>query len=391
MKKNDDVIISVIVPVFNVSEFLKQCMDSIINQSFKNIEIICVNDGSTDDSLEILESYKKKDNRVIIINQINKGLSAARNTGIDIARGKYIGFVDSDDFIHKDMLKILYENIEKHNADVSICNFSYYYNEDKDVPNAEVYDFLIDNNFEFNRLLISDGVIRNNVWTRLYKRELFDDIRFHVGRIFEDVSFSTLLMKKINRAYYCDKVLYYYRQRDDSLSNLHDLSVIRDAMYNNYEKYLFVKEFYPELMDINVFSMLSWIGFRKNVFDKICKDDFYEIYSDVVKDVFSNNYYIDTIDKFSDFLEYDDVVKFVDSYKSYNIIHKKHNNSNNNILLINRFNKHLKDFDYYFELDDEENARKALDNIDSYIRNYNMFFEYKKRLELLINKYGQKK
>ena len=131
MKKND--LISVIVPVYKVEQYLNECIKSIINQTYKNLEIILVNDGSPDDCGKMCDIWAKKDNRIKVIHKKNGGLSDARNCGIDIANGKYIQFVDSDDLLELDMIDFLYTNIQKYNCDISIC--SNYIFDEKEVIN----------------------------------------------------------------------------------------------------------------------------------------------------------------------------------------------------------------------------------------------------------------
>ena len=116
-------LVSIIVPIYNVEPYLKKCIDSIINQTLTNIEIILVNDGSTDNCGKIIDEYAKKDNRIIALHKENGGQASARNMGLDIASGKYIGFVDSDDLIDKEMYKVLYDEAEKNIADLVICDF----------------------------------------------------------------------------------------------------------------------------------------------------------------------------------------------------------------------------------------------------------------------------
>ena len=113
--------ISIIVPIYNVEKYLPKCIDSIINQTLENIEIILVNDGSTDSCAEIIESYANKDNRIKVIHKKNGGQSSARNMGLDIAKGEYIGFVDSDDWLHYDMYENMYKSIKKVNSDLCVC------------------------------------------------------------------------------------------------------------------------------------------------------------------------------------------------------------------------------------------------------------------------------
>ena len=121
--------ISVIIPVYNVEKYLKECLDSVINQTLKDIEIICVNDGSTDNSLNILENYAKKDNRIIVISQKNKGLSGARNTGLKYCSGEYVSFIDSDDYVSKDLFELTYNNAISNNSDLVIFKIASLYTE----------------------------------------------------------------------------------------------------------------------------------------------------------------------------------------------------------------------------------------------------------------------
>ena len=120
-------LISIIIPVYNVQDYLKECVDAIINQSYSNIEVILVNDGSTDNSPAICDEYSKKDSRIKVIHKKNEGPAMARNAALDIASGKYLNFIDSDDLIHKDMISILYNNLINNDADISICNYQSFF------------------------------------------------------------------------------------------------------------------------------------------------------------------------------------------------------------------------------------------------------------------------
>ena len=125
MEKHDGIKVSVIVPVYNTFRYLEQCLNSILNQTLKEFEVICVNDGSTDDSAKILEKYSQKDKRIVVINQENAGASAARNAGLDCAKGRYIAFVDSDDYIKKNFLEVLYTTAVNTEADITACDIIY--------------------------------------------------------------------------------------------------------------------------------------------------------------------------------------------------------------------------------------------------------------------------
>jgi len=212
--------ISVLVPVFNVEKYLRRCIESILSQTYKDIELILVDDGSQDCSGIICDEYAKKDSRIKVIHQENGGLSIARNSGLDIAQGEYIGFVDSDDYIHKDMYQTLYDTLTKNDVDLAICN---YINDDdnntrlwKDYHPQLVDDIITP--YEALKRSINDlnYVV---VWNKLFKREIFDDIRFPPGKIYQD---NYVIPKAI---YKCKKIatlsvpLYYYYLNMESITN----------------------------------------------------------------------------------------------------------------------------------------------------------------------------
>lgn len=230
--------ISVIVPVYNVDHYLEQCLESIINQTFKDIEIICVNDGSTDNSEKILNEYKTKDNRIKIINQTNQGLSAARNTGIKYAQGEYVSFIDSDDYIDIH----LYETLVSHLPAEMICF------------NAEAFgDGYIENKLNKNLKCKQNGlhkisdklIFKTNVyaWNKLFKLDIIRkfNIEFPTGLYFEDFVFLWDYMMHIKKAYYLsdNKNYYFYRQRSTSImSNCTDKSIHHlYAWHNLYERF----------------------------------------------------------------------------------------------------------------------------------------------------------
>ena len=202
--------VSIVVPVYNMEKYLEKCMDSLVNQTLEDIEIIVVNDGSTDNSLKILKKYKRKHpDKIVIINQENQGISSARNNGIDIATGKYIGFVDSDDYIKYDMFEKLYNKIEKTKSDIVVCNYKKYF-----MKNEEFIDVDMVKNINKNNIF-EEPTILNNIyfapWNKLYKRSLFEDIRFPIQKKYEDIN---AILKVFFKAKKIDKIsesLYLYR------------------------------------------------------------------------------------------------------------------------------------------------------------------------------------
>lgn len=215
--------ISIIVPIYNVEKYLEDCINSIINQTFKNFELILVDDGSTDKSGEICDKFVHIDNRIRVIHQVNKGISGTRNMGIDISKGKYILFIDGDDYIHPKMCEILYNQIEFNNSDLAIFQFKR--------TKKDYYNQIINNIGTINAMKISNKkaleklYIEGNsefifCWSKLYKKELFDNIKFDEGRIYEDQLISKNILYRANNIIYLPIPLYYYRYRQGSYTNL---------------------------------------------------------------------------------------------------------------------------------------------------------------------------
>lgn len=212
--------ISVIIPIYNIEEYIPLCLDSVLNNTYENIEVICVNDGSKDNSLQILNEYAKKDNRIIVLDQNNSGVSVARNNGVKKASGEYITFIDGDDFVHKKYFEILHEVMIKENVDIVTCRHKAYkeiekvdcYVEDE----YEKYDYMIyDNPFP-----ISDFT---SVVKTMYRIEIISNHQFPNGiKIAEDTFFNIcLFLESIEFNKKCklaiiDEYLYYYFMRPDS-------------------------------------------------------------------------------------------------------------------------------------------------------------------------------
>lgn len=211
--------ISIIVPVYKVEKYLERCVDSILAQTFKDFELILVDDGSPDKCPEICDEYAKKDSRVSVIHRENGGLSVARNTALDIAKGEYIGFVDSDDYIHPQMYEILYKNIVDNNADVSTCDI---------VEGAELIQWKHIAETETSASKGSEivkkwivGRVRCKpyiVCNKLFRRECFDIIRFPEGRICEDISTTPKILYEADTVVECNAPMYYYFQNSEGLS-----------------------------------------------------------------------------------------------------------------------------------------------------------------------------
>ncbi len=225
--------ISIIVPVYNVEKYLPECLDSIINQTFTDFECICINDGSPDNSLAILKEYASKDSRIKIINQENKGQSSARNVGMKFSKGKYIAFIDSDDWISTDYLDILYNIIENKQYDIAICNHQYYYSKDNKyvpyIPNV----FIDENTTQFDKFFC--GYTFGSVCTRLYRREFLENNKmlFLENVVMEDYIFSIITYLSTKKITFVNDGLYYYRTQIKSTMSNYDRVTI-SKFCNNF-------------------------------------------------------------------------------------------------------------------------------------------------------------
>ena len=217
--------ITVIVPVYNVEHYLDKCLDSVIKQTYKNIEIIVVNDGSTDNSGEICQEYAQKDNRIVYIEKENGGLSDARNAGLDQMTGSYVTFVDSDDWIEQDYVETLYQKITEYQADIAIGNY-YSFDEERSVflfhilgdsyyekahDNVSIFENLYENQEMRSFALIS-------AWGKLYKARLFEQLRFDIGKLGEDGYLNQKVYLLSEKVIYINQGLYAYRQRSGSIT-----------------------------------------------------------------------------------------------------------------------------------------------------------------------------
>lgn len=206
--------ISVIVPVYNVEKYLGKCIDTLIAQTFTNIEIILVDDGSTDKSGTICDEYALKDSRIIVIHKKNGGLSDARNVGIERAKGKYLGFVDSDDYIDEKMYEVLYSNLIQFKADMVMCGYYDCY-ENKLIKKQSSGNVMVWNNEEAVKALQNTLPV---AWNKLYKRELFNHLQYPVGRLHEDTFIILDLLKKTTTVVNVEEPLYYYIRREASIT-----------------------------------------------------------------------------------------------------------------------------------------------------------------------------
>ena len=210
--------ITIVVPVYKVEKYLRRCVDSILNQTYTDFELLLVDDGSPDNCGKICDEYAKKDSRIFVIHQKNGGLSAARNTGIDWFykqnRSDYITFVDSDDWLHPDYLKILMDGIPENHVKISVCNYKRVTTEiphqnydDIEYEITSPEDFLVNHSWQYNY-----------AWGKLYHKSMFDDVRYPVGKNFEDTFTTYKALHKCEKLAYTDLQLYYYLRNEQGIS-----------------------------------------------------------------------------------------------------------------------------------------------------------------------------
>lgn len=269
-------LISVIVPVYNVEPYLRQCIDSILNQTYTDFELILVDDGSTDRCPEICDKYKEKDDRVRVLHKTNGGLSDARNHGIDISRGEYITFIDSDDIVSKYYLEILFNALNTNHAALSSCQHIIFERDD---------DIVQEPNQENNHITILSGKdacieqymnrYHNSVyvmaWGKLYKKDLFENIRFPTGKICEDEATVPIVLYKADCVSVCSEKLYFYRKRIGSI------------MHSQFNKKRF------DACDNTIIAINYFSSVRDKELEKIASDHLTVINANLVIDAFKDN------------------------------------------------------------------------------------------------------
>lgn len=282
-------IISIIVPVYKVETYLNKCIDSILNQTFEDFELILVNDGSPDKCGEICEEYAKKDSRIRVFHKENGGQATARNFGIDVARGEYIGFVDSDDYIEPEMYEVLYNMCINDNCDMVNCSSKIYFkNHIKVNGNGEK---VIHSKREAMRVVIEGLLYDECLWSKLVKKSLLKDLRMPIGIIYEDTAFVYKIVDKCERVGYIGLPMYNYIKREDSTMDRAVKDIRMDAILVYKEMYKFVKNKYPDIADI---VMLKLSNTCISIMNTIIKQDEFNIYINKyieVSKVLNKNFY----------------------------------------------------------------------------------------------------
>lgn len=242
-----DSLISVIVPIYNVEKYLDRCVDSIINQTYKNLEIILVDDGSPDNCPQMCDDYAKKDSRIKVVHKENGGLSDARNVGMEVATGEYVSFIDSDDYVSLDFYETLLETIVDNDSDIVECGVVKFYenekfdkyNDDLKVTNYDTVDALDG--------LINENPFKQHVWNKLYKSNIALDIPYAVGKLNEDEFWTYQIFGKAKKVTRINKTMYYYFQRGSSImGNGYNIKRL-DALEGKMNRQAYIEKNFPIL------------------------------------------------------------------------------------------------------------------------------------------------
>lgn len=260
LKKDDTAnvpLITIIVPVFRVEKYIRKCIESIINQTYQNLEVLLIDDGSDDGCPLICDEYSKKDKRIKVVHKKNGGLSEARNCGLEIAKGEYISFIDSDDFVESQMIERLYSCLKKTNSELSICSYSCVDEDGNDFgkkkPSFESFSCDKDEVFLlYDKPLLS--WLLGVAWNKLYKKCIFDRIRYPIGKLHEDDFVSFLIYDECQSVAFVSDVLYHYTQRSKSIMKSYNIHHIdsAEAALNRIDFALKTKRFFliPKAEDL---------------------------------------------------------------------------------------------------------------------------------------------
>lgn len=230
--------VSIVVPVYNMEDKLERCLDSLVNQTLSDIEIIIINDGSSDKSLEIIQKYQEKYKNIVAISRENKGISYTRNEGIKLSRGKYIAFVDSDDYVEVDMYEKLYNKIISDNSDIVVCNYKTFIEDSKEFNNYNVNKTNITNLVDNPKLVY---LLDYQPWNKLYKKSLWDKVYFPLNTKYEDLEAVLKVFLKAKKVSYISDYLYNYLINPNGETGtinekVYDIFKILDNLKNEFAK-----------------------------------------------------------------------------------------------------------------------------------------------------------
>ena len=244
----DKELVSIIIPVYNVVEYFDECIRSVLEQTYKNLEIILIDDGSNDGSEKMCNFFAEKDNRIIVFHQENSGQAVARNRGVSLCKGNYIAFVDSDDVLDKHYIEFLYKALIDTNSDMSVCYYKKFYNKYPMKNQAlKVNDYKLYNDEEALEELCYQRIFNSSPYVKLLRRELVIGIDYPPGIGYEDFATIYKYMARTKKIVVIDNVLYFYRQRENSTMHMKFSRKKIDRILVSNELLCFIKEKYPKL------------------------------------------------------------------------------------------------------------------------------------------------
>ncbi|MDR2967648.1 MAG: glycosyltransferase [Methanobacteriaceae archaeon] len=400
--------ISVIIPVYNSEKYIEQCLDSVLNQTFEDIEVICVDDGSTDNSLNILEKYASEDDRIIIIANEHKGSGAARNSGLKIAKGEYISFIDSDDWVEINTFEELYAVGKPKDVDMVFFKMLNYDEKNDELYNTDYYDFTCIKNFftgltyDFHDFKDKLFCIAVSPCNKIYKRNFLESIssKFPEGLIFEDNPFFYHNVLNAKKILLHDKYFYFRRRRKDSVmssidNNHFDIIPITNEIINVFKNNNLFEDFKGKLLNKKIILIKNFVyekldeKYQKQFFEEIV-NDFNEISKDSNQrmDYLSNlsrrnlHFYLNILESksFSDFtmlnnisnltIDNHNLKKEIKSFKKENMMIKKRIKTlEENNTIIREKNKLLKDKIELMEQSNSWKISKPIRIITDFFRN----------------------
>ena len=255
-------LVSIIIPVYQVEKYLDKCIVSVINQTYNNLEIILVDDGSPDNCPAICDQWQTKDPRIKVIHQENGGLSHARNEGLKIATGEFIGFVDSDDWIEPKMYETLLTALLESDADIAICNYQSEHEDSQVIIQKTKLPVINTYTAEaaLELLLSEKAFIHNFVWNKLFRKHLLENLPFPEGKLYEDIAWTPKIIGEAKKIITIDLPFYHYLRRSDSLSHdLHNLyGRLNDAAEMIENRIEYIHEYYPVFEDLVISKYQSW-------------------------------------------------------------------------------------------------------------------------------------
>lgn len=270
-------LVSIIIPVYNVKSYLSEALDSVLHQTYQKLEILVIDDGSTDGSGAICDEYQKIDNRIIVVHQENKGLSSARNTGLNMMKGEAVAFLDSDDALQPTYVQTMLDVMNMENADIVICKYT---SHDTDgimraLGNEQRLPLIDKGSYDrksaFYNLI--DGKMNHIVWNKLYRSELWKNVRFPDGRVYEDRTTTFQVLDLCEKMVVIDDPLYLYRVRVKSISNTYSRKNISDKILSRWDFNRYIERHIPDMFTENHLDrdrqlfldamILDYIGFSK--------------------------------------------------------------------------------------------------------------------------------